>query len=244
MIRNNPYWANYIREVFTPEVTAFADCFVSKILPAFENLDDEAEKMGQEEFTRLGAIANADAFDMGDIAEMAQDRAISHYLLMKGMLQGIINLFAVGLYHMFEQQLFMFYRKEILTKEQEDNFDRFYKIEKVEKGLRESGIDITYISSWLKIKELGLVAHTVKHADGPSTQSLKSHRPDLFINPNPVSKGFLTDQFIISSQVFQPLTGKDLFVTISDLSSYVAGIKQFWFELADALEKIVEHESS
>ena len=241
MIRNNHYWANYIREVFIPEVTAFADCFMSKIFPVFENLDDEAEKMGQEEFTRLGAIVNADAFDMGDIAEMAQDKAISHYLLMKGMFQGIINLFAAGLYHIFEQQLLMFHRKELLTKD-EENKTNLIKMCKVAELLRKSDIDITSFSSWSKIDELRLVANAVKHADGDSADKLRCFRPDLFTFPDPVSKSILPEQFIILRQVFQPLTGKDLFVTISDLSSYVAGIKQFWFELADALEKIVEHE--
>ena len=238
MIRNNHYWANYIREVFIPEVTAFADCFMSKILPAFENSNDEAEKIEQEEFTRLEAIANPDRLDMGDIAEMAQDIAISHYLLMKGIFQGIINLFTTGLYHMFEQQLLMFHRRELLTKNEEDKTS-LINMYKVAELLRASGIEITSFSSWSKIDELRLVANTVKHADGDSADKLKCCRPDLFINHDPVSKVFLPGQFMILRQVFQPLTGKDLFVTVSDLSSYVAAIKQFWFELADALEKNV-----
>jgi hypothetical protein len=238
MIRNNRYWMHYIREGFIPEINAFADCLMSKILPAFENLNDEAEKIEQEELTRLGAIANPDSFDMGDIAEMARDRAVSHYLLMTGMFQGIINLFTTGLYHMFEQQFFMLHRRELLTKDEEDKTS-LINMCKVAELLRASGIEITSFSSWSKIDELRLVANTVKHADGYSADKLKCCRPDLFINPDPVSKVFLPGQFMILRQVFQPLTGKDLFVTVSDLSSYVAGIKQLWFELADALEKIV-----
>jgi len=111
---------------------------------------------------------------------------------------------------------------------------------KVAELLRKSDIDITSFSSWSKIDELRLVANTVKHADGDSADKLRCCRPDLFTFPDPVSKSILPHQFIILRQVFQPLTGKDLFVTVSDLSSYVDVIKQFWFELAKALEKIEE----
>ena len=111
---------------------------------------------------------------------------------------------------------------------------------KVAELLRKSDIDITSFSSWSKIDELRLVANTVKHADGDSADKLRCCRPDLFTFSDPVSKSILPDQFIILRQVFQPLTGKDLFVTVSDLSSYVDVIKQFWFELANTLEKIEE----
>lgn len=213
----------------------FADCLGDKILPVFKNLDREAEKITQQEFKRLGYLADPTQFDEGDIAEMASDKGISYYLNMTGLLQGILNLFAVGAYHRFEQQLHMFYRREVLPKEQEDDFSEF-GIGKIIERIKKSKIEITSFSNWPKVDELRLVANTVKHADGLSAKELKERRPDLFEPPDLGVKKIMSGPPASLRQVFQPLSGEDLFVSHEEIQSYSTAIKQFWVELANALE--------
>ena len=45
---------------------------------------------------------------------MAHDRAITYYETMYSLQQGVINMFSVGLWHLFEQQLADFARHAIL----------------------------------------------------------------------------------------------------------------------------------
>jgi hypothetical protein len=78
---------------------------------------------------------------------------------------------------------------------------------------------------------LRLVANTAKHADGESAQSLLALRPELFDSPSSAAYGGA-----ISPQVFQPLVGRDLYVSLADLQDYLTACLGFWRELADRMK--------
>ena len=101
-----------------------------------------------------------------------------------------------------------------------------------ERRLKEYGIDIKKFACWSKIDELRLVANTVKHAEGSSSQKLRNIRPDLF--KNPYLSGFLGLP-VPNPQIFQPLFGDDLYVSLQDVKGYRDQLIQFWEKFADAL---------
>lgn len=210
MIQNPLLWSHHMRNVFIYEIDLFANCLADKVIPCFDSLEEESKNIADE------------------------DEAINYYVMMKNVLQGIINMFTTGLYHIFEQQLFFFHRKELLSPDEEDNTN-LLKIEEVTVRLANNGIDIKKFKSWKKIDELRLVANTVKHADGRSSEELKKLRPNLFWRPNFVD-GF-DSQKLPPTSVYKPLMGEDLYITQQEFMSYVKTVKDFWNEMIESLKR-------
>jgi hypothetical protein len=235
MIRNNLFWSHYINTVFLPEIEAFARCLAERLLPAFSNLSEEAERIANEEYDRLGSLPSMGDDDMADVAEKAEEKATSFLFTMSKISQGIINLFTSGLYHLFEQQLLFFHRKELLSLKNE-NDQTLLNIKKAMEILNEHEINITNFNSWEKIHELQLVNNTVKHAEGRSAEQLKTLRPDLFRHPESIALGLSLSYSPRS--VYQPLAGEDVYVTVVEFESYTDAVKKFWIELSKSLETI------
>lgn len=232
MIQNSLLWSQYIRTAFISKIDLFAHCLTDKVIPAFDNLEEESENIAEREFkNRIESFGSET--DLDDIAEEAQDKAIDYYVMMKSMIQGTINMFTAGLYHIFEQQLFFFHRKELLSRNEEDNTN-LLKIHAVIVRLANNGINIKKFKSWEKIDELRLVANTAKHADGQSSEALKKLRPKLFWRPDFID-GFDSHKLPTTS-VYQPLMGDDLYITHQEFMSYVKSVKDFWYEMIEALK--------
>jgi hypothetical protein len=73
-----------------------------------------------------------------------------------------------------------FHREQVLKSEEEDNISKI-EFSEFKKILKSEGVDIESLKSWSKINELKLVADSVKHAEGRSSEELKKLRLDLFI---------------------------------------------------------------
>ena len=86
------------------------------MVPAFEGIAEDAERATKAEYERLGAMPYGDQIDMSDVAEMANDHGIAYYETMSGVRQGVLNVLAVGLYHLFEQQQLFFLRRGLLSR--------------------------------------------------------------------------------------------------------------------------------
>jgi hypothetical protein len=66
-------------------------------------------------------MPGSDRHDMADAAESAQEVGLELYLQLTGVRQGVLNLFTASLYHLFEQQLMVFYRRQVLRANEENN---------------------------------------------------------------------------------------------------------------------------
>lgn len=232
MIRNNMYWAYQIKANFIPGIDFFSRCLEGKIVPAFDSIDNEADEVEREAFENPSEYIDPENYDPANAAENAFERGLEYYEWMKGTLQGVINLFAAGLYHLFEQQLLLFHRQELLSIGENNNM-RLLNLREAISRLLTHGINIENFESWLKIDELRLVANTVKHADGSSAQDLKSRRPDLFSRP---ITSLVMNSTITLGPVFTPLMGDSIYITQSEFKKYVSSVNEFWGEMCVALE--------
>lgn len=231
MIFNALFWGRYFQAEFVPQIKAIADILEKRVLPAFENIEEESKRISEETWERFMSMPGTGDEDPANFAEDAEQAGVSHYLLFDGIRQGMLNLFAVALYHAFEQQIMLFHRKELL-KPAEENDHTLLTLSEFQRRLKCSGIDIKIFSSWKKIEELRLVANTVKHAEGNSAKRLHALRPDMFQNPR-------LDQFRLfetrNPQIFQPLVGEDLYVSLTDIHDYCESLTTFWQELSNAM---------
>lgn len=238
MHHNAHFWRGHFRDVFIRQVRAFGDVVLNRVMPTFANLDEEAKRITEAEYDRLGSMPAGDdsSYDMGDAAEDAQEAGLSFYLQLTGLRQGMLNLAAASLYHMHEQQLMAFHRKELLSPEEEDTI-ALMRHSEVRKRLGEVGVDITTLPAWNEVFELGLVANTAKHGEGKSARELHALKPDYFIDPIIRAAGgkMLRRSRQLPPTVLTPLLGDDLYVMEDDLRRFVDAVAQFWLELGDAL---------
>lgn len=233
MIRNNMYWAIYIKEVFLLGVDFYSKCLEERVVPAFDNISQEADTVQNETYDKYMSLpGDPDSFDPGDVAESAFNKGLEYYEWMSSMLQATINLFTAGLYHLFEQQLLLFHRQELLNLVEENDL-ALMKPRIVKERLLEHGIDIEEFTSWLKVDELRLVANTIKHAEGVSAADLKVIRPDLFSRP---ADELLSKMKAPPGPVFTPLAGDSIFITQEEFAKYSGTLKEFWREMINVLE--------
>lgn len=224
MIRNGIVWAQYIREVSIPRIRTLGDSLENRILKAFADIENEAEKLKEEEYQRLGEVpVGPDGpDDMSGPAEEAEGRATDFYITMMDLKQGIINMFSVALHELFRQQLMNFHRKELLKWHEEYN-QKLWEMDEIKNRLSRHGIDIKSFGSWRKTQELKWAANVVKHAEGWASENLRNVRPDLFLAPPGSSH--------------EPLAGQGFVISLNDIASYTKAIEEFWEELASVVEK-------
>ena len=150
--------------------------------------------------------------------------------------QGLLNFSAAFYFHLFEQQLFWFHRKELLQPDEESNH-HLYKLREVKARLRTHSIDVESFRSWRKIDELRLVANVVKHGEGDSAQGLREIRPEMFVISDLREEKIIDSVSALPPLLVQPLYGMDFFVSVEDLRTYAQAVVDFWAELADVLEQ-------
>src|SRR5579885_3339424 len=91
------FWSHHIRRVFIPQTRAFERAVVSRVMPAFEHIEEEAEQLQNEEYERLMRLPGDDSIDPATLAEMAQDSGIGHYEELTAVRQAILNMSAAAL---------------------------------------------------------------------------------------------------------------------------------------------------
>lgn len=218
------YWSNHFKQVFCKQITTFTDSIENRVLPAFESIESEADAAVEKEWERLGNTWSEDS-DMGDYAELAYEAGIEYYQSLKAVRQALINMTATTLYHMFEQQVFYFHRKQLLDPEEEDTI-KLINMTEFKKRLSSSGIFIETLSTWAKIKELEVVAKVIKHAEGRSADELRPLRPDLFDHPA-IQKETFFNCGNSKLDVYMPLAGQDIYLSIGDLRAYSSALCRF-----------------
>jgi hypothetical protein len=220
----NAFW---IRDFFLPQLKYLKEALMNRLIPTFDTIAEEGEQVSREAWD-----AAAGASWDGDILEPSVDwdPGVDHYLNLMATRQSIINLCAVAIRHLFEQQCLMLLRRDLLPRRDELN-PALANMSEFKRQLNNRRIDLASLDSWSILDELRLVSNVVKHAEGDSAAELRILRPEMFVHPDdrdsPPSFG---DHHIID-ELFQPLAGTDLYVTESDLNAYFDAASAFWLAL-------------
>jgi len=215
MIRHRRTRSVDIIPVFLGEIASYRDAFYNRILPAFSQIEKEAEAASEQEHTRLSSRAGPDS-DEAQIAEKAYFHGVDLYLTTRATTQGVVNLMVAGLYHLFEQhaQRVLMISTGKYTKDCTDLVGKVLKSLGVEQDeLEKSGCLKT-------IQELRFVANTVKHGEGDSCKKLHELRPALF------EMGLDIDG--MNRIPAHPMTGEGLYLKQEDFERYANGLLSFW----------------
>ena len=221
-----------------PATERAIEAFLDRFVPTFSSIKEEAEKKSEEVYEELCTQPGDEDSDLAALAEIAQDIGIDYYMSMKDLEQGILNTCAFFLYHLFEQQLMLFHRRELLQPHEEKNSKLFTHSE-IKARLKAHNINIETFKAWPKLEVLRLLANSIKHGEGKSSQDLSRIAPELF--ESPAIKGLKRLggwKTSTSATIYTPLLGNDIYVTQGHIRSYESALKEFWNELGHALQSI------
>ena len=238
-------WAQHFRTVDVQAIEVYRTGALERILPVFARIAEEADAAANAEFKRLGAMpADPDGLvDIGDLAEQAEGHGQALYDTMRRLGQGVLNLLAVGLHHLFEQQQAFFFQQALATKENEQ-----FQRTKLEERLAEQGIDAKSFGCAAKVRELRIAANAIKHGAGPAATQLAGLRPDLFQDPILAKLGWPTTNEERAqeraAELVAPLAGNDLYVTENDLTGWCEAAKEYWLQLATSLEALQQQQEA
>ncbi len=233
-------WEEHFRTMFTRQISYFCTAVETRLLPTFDSSEEEAEQATSDEWERLGLAGASDSTDSADDADRADQVGVDHLLLLDGVRQTLINLSVAALYHLLEQQLMTFHRRQVLHPRDENNA-ALMKISELKAQLSSKGVDIGHFRSWPKVQELKAVANAVKHAEGDSADKVRRNRPDLFTPPQLL--GATRPDPSVES-VYLPLAGEDIFLTVDDLREYGSVVLEFWQELGAAIRATHEQDEN
>ncbi len=242
MVPNAGFWAYYFRLFYVPAIQGFQAGALERVAPAFGGIAEEAGAAAEAEFERLGSMpADPDgSIDMGDVAEWATDHGSEYYETMSGVWQGVLNLLAVGLRHLFEQQQIFFLWREFAREEKGS-----FQTPELEKRLAACGVESRSFPCAGKLYELRMAANAIKHGAGPSASELAKLRPDLFLNPVLLRLGWTKKgddaksrrAAALASSFIAPLAGDALYVSEHDLSEWSDAVMAYWKELSAILDE-------
>ena len=158
--------------------------------------------------------------------------------------QGVHNLLAVGLHHLFVQQQMSFFQRALATKE-----NKTWDGTTLDERLAKCGIDSNdFRRAAAKTDELRVAANAIKHGAGRSANQLARLRPDLFEDPILAKVhaeiGLPKDEERArerargrAAALVAPLAGDGLYVAENDLTAWCDAAKSYWLELATILEE-------
>jgi len=235
MATTGHYVAWRVRVSAIPYVKAYGECALRDVVAAFGDLERRAEEVANAAFERYGAQPAGEDFDgdMGAFAERAQDEGIAFYQTMFAIRQSTLNLFSVGLFHLVEQQLADLCRDASFEVAPPGDT----KIPVVARWYSDHfGLDLSTVPGWAAMDELRLVANTVKHAEGGSTERLRNIRPQLFQHPA-VRELLPEEDFGANLPVHLPLAGESLYVSEEFFRGYSEAANGFFESIANHFDE-------
>ena len=83
------YLATQVGTRIIGPIMAFREYIFRDVLPAFDNLDERAQRVAHDYYNRAGSMPASEYgdIDMADVAEAAQDHSLSWYEMMTSLRQ-------------------------------------------------------------------------------------------------------------------------------------------------------------
>jgi hypothetical protein len=223
---NWQFWKDRFASVFIPEIEVYGRIWKQRFLPALAEIEHEARVFAEKEQERLSLEVDPEWGDPADIAKQAHEIGLAYYEQYAPIRQGLVNMYAVGLYHLVEQQGFLFFRQVAPTVGTELKPKRDLKFKDVVDWLSAHEVFVAKFQSWPMMEKLNLLSDCVKHAEGRACRRLLEKQPDWF---TPI--GSILGRAIVR----QPLFGQGIYLSESTLWSLTDAVRAFWTELGNAL---------
>ncbi|MDD2991748.1 hypothetical protein [Zoogloea sp.] len=220
----------HYRQLYRDQIDRLVDTLTVRLLPTFESVHAEVEAIQREAYHANHERANdGNWLDPQMAHDVAFEASIMHFDIVLDLRQGLQNMFAVTLYHLFEQQVRTFHVRVLNHKPLKFGSD---VLKAWDKTLTDPVLSTEQRSG---LDELRLLANTVKHGDGASAQELYTAAPHLFLAD--YEQDVLDDPTVVvhKPDIGTPLFGQDLFVRLDDIQRYRQLLNGVWSAYLEAL---------
>jgi hypothetical protein len=240
--------ANIITRVYIRDIQLFSQSLPERVLPNFNTLEVEAEQLGETLYKN-----SQNQYD----AEAAYEKSRAWFYSMSKIRQSLINLYSVGLRHLFEQQIYdltyvaridqPFQRNSANNKDKRSITEkeklRYADFEHDKKLLKEiGGLDIETLAGWTEITELMCVSNAIKHAEGRSMAEQRNNYPGLLKYSDPSHDIDPEISALLAPRknnraIKNPLAGDDIYLKEQDIKRYADAIERFWLDFVIHINK-------
>lgn len=209
----------------------FRTVLVPRVVGAFSNIEEEAYAEGSRVHDELSSVP----FDLNtwiyfdDIDDVALEEGLVYQHRLTAMRQAALNMLAMTLYHLYEQQMRYFLDRE----PHEDTKRPPSKTEQEwDERMAAYGIIRGSFSCAQSLAELKEVANAIKHSKGRASRELLKMRPELFASEalrRISSKADLPNQVrIVANIAGAPLAGQYIFVKEQHLAEWSDAVEAYW----------------
>ena len=219
----------HYRQLYRNQIDRLVETLTVRLLPTFDSVHAEVEALQQEAYRASRECANdGNGLDPQTVHEAAFEASLAHFDIVLDLRQGLQNMFAVSLYHLFEQQVRAFHVRVLHQKPLKFGPD---VLKAWDKTLPDPVLSMDQRSG---LDELRLLANTVKHGDGTSAHELYVVAPHLFLAD--WEQDALDDPRVIvhKPDIGAPLFGQDLFVRPGDIHRYRQLLNGVWSTYLEA----------
>jgi len=226
-----PHWElEHYRQLYRDQIDRLVDTLTVRLLPTFDSVHAEVEAIQREAYRANNERANdGNWLDPQTAHDAAFEASSVHFDIVLDLRQGLQNMFALTLYHLFEQQVRAFHVRVLHHKPLKFGPD---VLKAWDKTLPDPVLTTEQLSG---LDELRLLANAVKHGDGASAQELYTAAPHLFLAD--YEQDALDDPTVIvhKPDIGTPLFGQDLFVRLDDIHRYRQLLNGVWSAYLEAL---------
>jgi hypothetical protein len=100
----------HYRQLYRNQIDRLVETLTVRLLPTFDSVHAEVEALQQEAYRASRECANdGNGLDPQTAHEAAFEASLAHFDIVLDLRQGLQNMFAVSLYHLFEQQVRAFH---------------------------------------------------------------------------------------------------------------------------------------
>lgn len=209
------FWRPLI-EKHKQELSFLVD-YYNKTKVQFDNIEQEAREYAESLSRKVYIDEDT---DIADVIAWISELEIKFYEKLLRMKSNHFLTVIFQLYQTWEQQIVKF-----TIKEMRHYFDvPSLEYDEVQKIFKLHGVDITKTKAWPKLRELKLLANTIKHGEGASASKLRKIRPDFFVVHG-------VDILKLRGSIL--LEEISLQVKESDFFEYVEATIAFWDEMPE-----------
>jgi hypothetical protein len=231
-MRHQLHMSGSIREYVIERHDFYVSEIKRRVLANFADVGSEARRAGEEEYARLMhlPVSGDPEREPPDLAEIANDLAQNHYMLLDGMREQTLLGALAGCFHQWDKELREFVDRELMHtvrsgKREKITWHQDWNV--VFNVLKEFGWDPRASSSFAFLDAGRLVVNVYKHGKGPSLTKLAEKYPQYIHHPLATFGVSLPDEHLkhdwvlISEAEFEEIATK--------------GMRQFWLDFPELM---------
>ena len=217
------------REIFLARHDFYIEQVRVRVLNNFDNMEEEADRVAQEVYDRIGSTYSDGDVDMSVAADTAMEHGLGFYLLLSEMKSQTMLGAVASLYHQWDKTLRGFMERELSHTYDRDEVTKCIwpsNIEELFNLLEEFGWPLRQAQWYPPIKACHLIVNVYKHGKGRSLDELAQNYPQYL-------KGLFENT--TETSLPRPPDHEDLEVTDEEFDHIAAALRQFWVEFPERL---------